>query len=96
MNFLNLMTLAPLSGMRGDHKLIHAVTVDSIAAVLGNRKRTVKAPCGEMVKITSINGRVGLWPPRVQGIPGAIPRCKKCYELTGKPRFRAIPGVSGD
>jgi len=31
---------------------------------------------------------VGLWPPRVKGMPEGLTRCRACWGQTGKPRPR--------
>jgi hypothetical protein len=95
-SFLMMMMLAPLSGMsrrRGGSNIIHAITAENVAKIAApnktmSRRRTVTAACGAQVAVVAMGDSVGLWPPRVKGIPGAFPRCPECYEKTGKPRLR--------
>lgn len=93
-----LMLHAPLSAMSRDKnsRVIHAVTMDAIGDCYKTPDaKTVKSACGEDVALIGIDGQVAVWPPRVRGIKDALPRCKKCYELTGKPKPKSVIAKAG-
>lgn len=91
---ISLMLFAPLCAIVPGRKkkVIHAATMEGISEKYRQsekRRPSVVTACGLRVKIVTFgDGAVALWPPRVRGLPDVAPRCKECYEKTGRPRPR--------
>ena len=74
-----------------DSHVLHAVTLEELAAGFDGR-RTFTAACGadglRLVSVEMKGYRPLPWPPRVVGL-GTLTRCRDCWVKTGKKRPRS-------
>jgi hypothetical protein len=73
-------------GGNGKTTVLHAVTPEMVLARLGDKRKTMDAPCGTKVRIVTGDVGVFTWPPRVASLPAPWVRCSDCHRATGSKR----------